>query len=72
MALATHRYLSKREDLLEGVAIRLSHILRGRMKRFLPWFAIVVVLIGTALLLRSQGRLWVCSCGYLLLWSSDP
>ena len=44
----------------------------GRMKRFLPWCAIVVVLIGTALLLRSQGRLWVCSCGYLLLWSSDP
>src|SRR5919206_919738 len=42
------------------------------MKRIVPWIAIVVVLIGTALLLRSQGRLWVCSCGYLLLWSSDP
>jgi hypothetical protein len=42
------------------------------MKRVLPWFAIVVVPIGTALLLRSQGRLWVCSCGYLLPWSSDP
>jgi hypothetical protein len=42
------------------------------MKRFLPWFAIAVVLMGAALLLRSEGRLWVCSCGYLLLWSSDP
>ena len=42
------------------------------MKRILPWFAIVVVLMGAALLLHSQGRLWLCSCGYLLLWSSDP
>ena len=42
------------------------------MKRILPWFAIVLVLIGVALLLRSQGRLWLCSCGYLLLWSGDP
>src|ERR671927_171366 len=42
------------------------------MKRLLPWIAIVLVLIGVALLLRSQGRLWVCSCGYLLLWSGDP
>lgn len=38
----------------------------------LPWLAIIVVLVGTALLLRSQGRLWWCSCDYLLLWSGDP
>ena len=38
----------------------------------LPWLAIVVVLVGTVLLLRSQGRLWWCSCDYLLLWSGDP
>jgi Protein of unknown function (DUF2585) len=38
----------------------------------LPWLAIVVVLVATALLLRSQGRLWWCSCDYLLLWSGDP
>ena len=31
-----------------------------------------MVLIGTALVLRSQGRLWLCSCDYLLLWSGDP
>jgi hypothetical protein len=42
------------------------------MKRVLPWFAIVLVLVGTMVLLRSQGRLWLCSCGYLLLWSGDP
>ena len=38
----------------------------------LPGLAIVVVLVGTALLLRSQGRLWWCSCDYLLIWSGDP
>jgi hypothetical protein len=38
----------------------------------LPWLAIVIVLVATAYQLRSQGRLWWCSCGYLLLWSGDP
>jgi hypothetical protein len=42
------------------------------MKRALPWLAIVVVLVGTAYQLRSQGRLWWCSCDYLLLWLGDP
>ena len=38
----------------------------------MPWLAIAVVLVGTAYLLRSQGRLWWCSCNYLLVWSGDP
>ena len=42
------------------------------MKRALPWLAIVVVLAGTTYQLRSQGRMWWCSCDYLLLWSGDP
>ena len=42
------------------------------MRRVLPWLAIVVVLAATAYQLRSQGRLWWCSCEYLLLWSGDP
>ncbi len=42
------------------------------MRRTLPWLAIVVVLVGAAYQLRSQGRLWWCSCDYLLLWSGDP
>jgi hypothetical protein len=42
------------------------------MRRVLPWLAIVVVLAATAYQLRSQGRLWWCSCDYLLLWSGDP
>ena len=46
-------------------------MLRGRMKRALPWLATVAVLAGAAYQLRSQGRLWWCSCDYLLLWSGD-
>lgn len=41
------------------------------MRRTLPWLAIVAVLAGTAYGLRSQGRLWSCSCDYVLLWSGD-
>jgi hypothetical protein len=41
------------------------------MRRVIPWLAILVVLVGTAYQLRSQGRLWWCSCDYLLLWSGD-
>ena len=42
------------------------------MRRVLPSLAIVVVLVVAAYQLRSQGRLWWCSCDYLLLWSGDP
>src|SRR5918912_1018540 len=42
------------------------------MRRILPWIAIVMVLAGTAYTLRIQGRLWRCSCDYLLIWSGDP
>src|ERR687886_2865511 len=42
------------------------------MRRVTPWLVIVLVLIATALLLRSQGRLWWCSCDYLLLWAGSP
>jgi Protein of unknown function (DUF2585) len=41
------------------------------MRRTLPWLAIVAVLAGTVYQLRSHGRLWWCSCDYLLLWSGD-
>ena len=45
---------------------------RVRIGRVLPWLAIAAILVATALTLRVQGRLWWCSCGYLLLWSGDP
>ena len=41
------------------------------MRKTLPWLAVVVVLAGTAYQLRNQGRLWTCSCDYVLLWSGD-
>ena len=41
------------------------------MRKILPWLAVVAVLAGTAYQLRSQGRLWLCSCDYVLLWSGD-
>ena len=46
-------------------------MLSVEMRRTLPWLAIVGVLAFTAYQLRSQGRLWWCSCDYLLLWSGD-
>ena len=42
------------------------------MRRVSPWLAIAVVLLGSALVLRRQGRLWWCSCDYFLVWSGDP
>jgi hypothetical protein len=48
--------------------------LRTRLARaggIWPWLVIAVVLLGAAYQLRSQGRLWFCSCGYFLLWTSD-
>jgi uncharacterized membrane protein YjdF len=45
------------------------------MRKALPWLgmaAVLLVLLGAAYQLRSQGRLWWCSCEYLLLWSGDP
>jgi hypothetical protein len=39
--------------------------------RLWPWLAIVPVLPLHVLLLRSEGRLWICSCGKVLLWASN-
>ncbi len=41
------------------------------MKRTLPWLAMAAVLAGGVYQLRSQGRLWRCSCDYVLPWSGD-
>ncbi|HEX9369705.1 MAG TPA: DUF2585 family protein [Roseiflexaceae bacterium] len=37
----------------------------------MPWLAIAAVLAITAYQLHRQGRLWWCSCGYILLWAGD-
>jgi hypothetical protein len=36
-----------------------------------PWLAIIAVLLAAVYLLRSQGRLWICSCGQVYLWTGD-
>ena len=36
-----------------------------------PWLAIIIVLLVAAYLLRSQGRLWICACGQVYLWTGD-
>ncbi len=42
------------------------------MRRLLPLLAIGLVLVAAVYQLRSQGRLWWCSCDYLFVWSGDP
>jgi hypothetical protein len=39
--------------------------------RTLPWIAMVAVLAGGVYQLRQQGRLWICSCDYVLLWTNE-
>jgi hypothetical protein len=41
------------------------------MSRVWPCLTVAVILAGAVYQLRSQGRLWFCSCGYLLLWSGN-
>ncbi len=36
-----------------------------------PTIIIVAVLAATALILHAEGRLWLCSCGYFLLWMGN-
>jgi hypothetical protein len=35
------------------------------------WFAIVAVLVSTVMLLRAEGRLWICSCGKFSIWAGQ-
>jgi hypothetical protein len=36
-----------------------------------PWLAIVLTLVAATFQLYYQGRLWLCSCGQLLLWVGE-
>ena len=38
-------------------------------KKIWPRIGIVAVLLLTTFLLRSEGRLWICSCGEFLIWA---
>jgi hypothetical protein len=41
------------------------------VKRLLPAFIIAAILVLTVLLLHYEGRLWMCACGRIWLWSGD-
>ncbi len=36
-----------------------------------PWLVITAVVLITAVLLRLQGRLWICACGRIDLWAGN-
>ena len=46
-------------------------ITRFRGQKYWPVFAIVASFLATALLLRLEGRLWLCACGSIQLWSGQ-
>ncbi len=41
------------------------------IRRTLPWLAMAAVLAAGVYRLRDQGRLWYCSCDYVLLWTNE-
>src|SRR6187397_858587 len=36
-----------------------------------PALALVAILAFTLFFLQSQGRIWICTCGYVKLWAGD-
>ena len=44
-------------------------ITQSRGKKLRPALAIVAAFVATAILLRLEGRLWICSCGTVRFWS---
>lgn len=41
------------------------------MSRLWPWLTLALIVFGVGLQLRNQGRLWLCECGKVYLWSGD-
>ena len=44
---------------------------RSLGRRLWPALAIVASFAATAVLLRLEGRLWICACGRVLIWSGN-
>lgn len=42
-----------------------------RWRDVAPWLAILFIFIVMAIVLRTQGRLWICASGYVYPWVSD-
>ncbi len=45
--------------------------LAPRLRKLWPALAIGASFIATAMLLRLEGRLWICACGSLQVWSGQ-
>jgi hypothetical protein len=43
----------------------------SRKRNLLPWLAVLTVFVASALLLRAEGRLWICSCGKVWVWVGE-
>ena len=43
----------------------------SQWRKLWPWLVIVAVVLITAVLLRAQGRLWMCACGRIDLWAGN-
>lgn len=63
-----------------GMPHRLYNVQRGMdvsivrqtvAQRFWPWIIMIGVCVLATILLRWQGRLWICACGSVRLWVSD-
>jgi len=61
-----YAHVFAREELKTPTAI--NHF---RPQKYWPVFVIVASFITTALLLRLEGRLWLCACGSIQLWSGQ-
>jgi hypothetical protein len=48
-----------------------SNYFTSNHKRLWPWLGIAAVLTLTVFLLRSQGRIWICSCGQVYVWAGN-
>lgn len=44
---------------------------RSSARKLWPWLSMVALFGATAVLLRLEGRLWICSCGTLLMWVGE-
>jgi hypothetical protein len=42
-----------------------------RSRQLWPWLALSIIVLTAGFLLRNQGRLWLCDCGQIYLWSGD-
>jgi hypothetical protein len=49
----------------------ISTLSPSQKKQFWPWLGTLLVVVLAIVLLRSQGRLWLCACGQVYLWAGD-